>query len=279
VELFFVISVRPQLLVSVRNADEALSAKRGRVEIIDVKEPLHGSLGRADAETILSIGRAVSRPVELASDCGSSEFESGNWQSRSCLSLALGEVLDWHREPADVLCSYQNVIQVARPAYLKLGLAGLKNDSATASPGISPVASTWEGAWTAIRTLFTGDHQWVAVAYADSDRAHSPTVAEVCEAAIATQCRVLLLDTYLKDGTTLLDWQSLGDLQKLREKTQRHGLLLALAGRVSVEVASKLLPIHPDIIGVRGAVCHGGERKSSIDEQRIRHLRMALSIG
>jgi hypothetical protein len=90
---------------------------------------------------------------------------------------------------------------------------------------------------------------------------------------------VLLLDTYLKDGTTLLDWQSLGDLQKLREKTQRHGLLLALAGRVSVEVASKLLPIHPDIIGVRGAVCHGGERKSSIDEQRIRHLRMALSIG
>jgi len=90
---------------------------------------------------------------------------------------------------------------------------------------------------------------------------------------------VLLLDTFLKDSTTLLDWQSKNELLDLRENTQRHGMLLALAGRVSAEVALQLLPIQPDIIGVRGAVCVDGERKSAIDERRIVQLRRALGAG
>jgi len=195
-------SVRPQLLVSVRNADEALAAQRGLAEIIDVKEPLHGSLGRADASTVGLIGRAISKPFVAAHDrvrpdadpttSALSVAESAgacstavrsavvNSVSGPCLSLALGEVTDWAHEDAAVLRQYRATIRAVRPAYLKLGLAGLTQASTLAALQ----TADWEAAWSATRRLFPGEHQWVAVAYADSQRAHAPTPAEVCEAAV-----------------------------------------------------------------------------------------------
>ena len=268
-------SVSPRLLISVRNADEARAARRGLAGIIDVKEPLRGSLGRADAAVIGDIHRAISEPRFAASVNDPVSIPSevdGRSQQSACLSLALGEVAEWHGDDRTLVEEYLAVIREVRPQYLKLGLAGLTNPLAPASLE----KTDWQQAWTTVRTLFPGDHEWVAVAYADSERAASPSPNEVCEAAIASQCRVLLLDTFLKDTTTLLDWQSAADLRELRRKTQQHGMLLAMAGRVSREVALQLLPLAPDIIGVRGAVCVGGQRTSTIDAQRIDELRAVL---
>ena len=50
---------RPSLLVSVRCADEVLLPLMGGAEIIDVKEPLHGSLGMASPETLAACSAAV----------------------------------------------------------------------------------------------------------------------------------------------------------------------------------------------------------------------------
>lgn len=81
-----------QLLVSVRSAAEAEAAVAGGASLIDVKEPAHGSLGRAPDEVLRAVLRAVAgrRPV----------------------SAALGEVLDTPAPPA------------AAVAYAKWGLAG-----------------------------------------------------------------------------------------------------------------------------------------------------------
>lgn len=83
------------LLVSVRSVAEALAAVEGGASVIDVKEPAHGPLGRADAATWHEIRRAV--PVEIP------------------LSVALGELSDW-----------SGPVGSAAPgiAYRKLGLAG-----------------------------------------------------------------------------------------------------------------------------------------------------------
>ena len=51
------------LLVSVRDADEAEAALRGGAALIDVKEPRHGSLGRASAEQWRERGRQVAGRV------------------------------------------------------------------------------------------------------------------------------------------------------------------------------------------------------------------------
>lgn len=57
-----------QLLVSVRSAMEAEEALRGGAALIDVKEPAHGSLGRASDEAIVDVLRVVAgrRPVSAA---------------------------------------------------------------------------------------------------------------------------------------------------------------------------------------------------------------------
>src|SRR5947209_7656121 len=83
------------LLVSVRNAAEAVRALEGGAALIDVKEPLHGSLGRAADAVIQEVMRAVgaARPV----------------------SAALGEWLDAASTEADALPGL---------SYIKWGLAG-----------------------------------------------------------------------------------------------------------------------------------------------------------
>ena len=65
-----------QLLVSVRNVDEAISAVEGGADIIDVKDPDRGSLGSAAPEVILAVAHAVSRI----------------YGAKPPLSLALGEL-------------------------------------------------------------------------------------------------------------------------------------------------------------------------------------------
>ena len=55
------------LLVSVRNPDEAQAALRGGADVIDIKEPSRGALGRADSHVISAISRNVTdRPVTAA---------------------------------------------------------------------------------------------------------------------------------------------------------------------------------------------------------------------
>ncbi|HMP17218.1 MAG TPA: (5-formylfuran-3-yl)methyl phosphate synthase [Gemmatales bacterium] len=73
----------PRLLVSVRNTEEALAALAGGADILDIKEPLHGSLGRAPSEIVDDIRRLVPGHVPL--------------------SLALGE---WHEIDSDINCAH-----------------------------------------------------------------------------------------------------------------------------------------------------------------------------
>ena len=248
----------PQLLVSVRNAHEALAARRGGADIIDVKEPANGSLGRASIEVISSIADAMV-PWSLGQG------------PAIPLSLALGEVSEWQAPgAASQNAAVPTLICGTQPQFLKLGLAGLRADNT--------VGMNWFESWMQVRDRFQGGHSWVAVAYADAIRARAPSVADVCAAAVKSLCRVLLVDTFEKDVSTLLDWLACEELQRLRSVTSAQGLLLALAGRISAETLPRLAEFKPDIVAVRGAVCDRGVRTSTISEGRVREFRDALQL-
>ena len=95
----------PRLLVSVRNADEARAAIAGGCDILDVKEPNHGSLGLASLSDIESINREATK------------------QAVPC-SVALGEAAHWL---ADCVAEefHADAAPDIRPDFLKLGLACL----------------------------------------------------------------------------------------------------------------------------------------------------------
>lgn len=271
-----------QLLVSVRDAAEAAVASQAGVDIIDVKEPSQGPLGFAGVDAITSVLSAVSDVAKV--------------------SAALGECSEWPTEALGVANATKG-FQTAL-SYVKLGLAGmagLLNEAVvTAAPGVvgpdvstaagsvdrtraSQINSRWSERWQQVRNSCLFDlpvndqTAWVGVAYSDAVRAHSPPVAEVLRAAADTNCAVFLLDTFVKDGKTTLDWLSQDELIGLRELANAAGMKFALAGQLTFQHLPIVGEIQPDIFAVRGAVCEDSERRRSISGDRIRLLQTQLA--
>jgi uncharacterized protein (UPF0264 family) len=221
---------RPGLLVSVRSAEEAEAAVAGGADLIDVKEPSRGSLGRADDETIAAVVRAVGgrRPV----------------------SAALGELRD---NPA--LCAVRGL------AYVKWGLGGL---GPFGTPQLASLLTAQQSSDPGCRC--------VLVAYADWRRANAPRPEAVCELAVRLGAAGLLVDTYQKNGRTLLDWLGQEQVAELCGRCRHEGLHIALAGSLRRDQIATLRTLNPDWLAVRGAVCRQGQRDSTIDTRRVRDL-------
>lgn len=227
-----------QLLVSVRSPQEALDALAGGAGILDIKEPSRGPLGMAllaDLFLICATARAVS-PVAI--------------------SAALGEVLQWQHDPLPPLAPQLQ--------YAKLGLAGLASER------------HWQLLWRQLRAEFDvlrgKPLDWVAVAYADAERAGAPAVREVLEAAIEGDCRAFLIDTYDKTGGRLVDLIPETELRSIVAHAHAHQLAVAIAGRVSIADLPHLLPCEPDVIAVRGAACASGLREGEISQTAVAAL-------
>jgi uncharacterized protein (UPF0264 family) len=264
-----VLGSRPKLLVSVRHSAETIAALRGGADIIDVKEPSRGSLGRASVRAVLSIAQCVSdRCVGVQQ--GGVRVPDGSTRE-SPLSLALGEVTEWLTGDDAWSDDFVRSMSRARPSFLKLGLAGLHRSESDSTP--------WTARWLQVRRRINFDCNWVAVAYADHARAQSPSVDAVCAAAVESGCRVLLIDTFQKDNSGLLDFITEEQLNDIRAISAEAGMQLALAGQITPHHLERLLPINPDIIAVRGAVCEGGQRTAQISERKVREFLEALEAA
>jgi uncharacterized protein (UPF0264 family) len=218
-----------RLLVSVRSAAEAETALAGGADLIDVKEPLNGSLGRADNRVIADVLRCVAgrRPVSAA---------LGEWRERDG-----GEPL------LDGL------------SYLKWGLSGLRETA--------ELVSAFNGLRASLPIC-----RLVTVAYADWKRAAAPTPEALCRVACEGRWGPYLIDTWNKDGSTLLDWLTLNEIETLVDRCQAAGIPIALAGSLGRREMQILAATEPDWFAVRGAVCHKHQRTATVDEAAVRQF-------
>jgi len=229
------------LLVSVRSAEEAIAALAGGAGLIDVKEPNNGALGFAGEEVIEAVLRAVDgwRPV----------------------SAALGELASGGRKlPDDGSGGLRPPL--ASLTFAKWGLAGCRD---------------WPDELARAATLLPIDCRPVAVAYADWQRAQAPPPADVCGFVCSRPWGAFLIDTWGKDGSTLLDWLALEALREMIAHCRAAGIPIALAGSLGIEQLRELRPLQPDWFAVRGAACRAGQRTQPIDEGRVRRLVDLLS--
>lgn len=224
------------LLVSVRSAAEARAAVSGGASIIDVKEPDRGPLGCADQSVWREVRAAV--PVGIP------------------VSVALGELRDWM---APAHASHESVHDPFRGfSFRKLGLSDAGPD--------------WSKDWAALRRQWGDGPAWVAVIYADWQRAKAPPPDHVLNAALATdECGGLLIDTWDKRNPSPVDlsWASWFD------RARSAGLLTVLAGQLTPETIGRLAPLRPDIFAVRGAACYNGDRRAGVDPNRVAALVQA----
>ncbi len=240
-----------KLLVSVRNVWEAGEALAGGAEVIDVKEPRHGSLGAASPE----MRNAVRLAVHPAGSITSAGLPSPS-RSAVPLSAALGELLEYRDATA--------ATQLDGYAYAKVGLAGCGL--------IDDWQQRWRG-WIADLPAATAS---VAVVYADYRAAHAPTPWQILEAAIQTPVRTLLVDTHDKSSGDVLERMTACELADVIAGARTEGFQVALAGSITLDRLSEALRFDPDWIAVRGAVCRGG-RDSVLDRELVKRFVERLS--
>jgi uncharacterized protein (UPF0264 family) len=233
----------PQLLVSVRNVEEAAAAIRGGCDILDIKEPNRGSLGMATADVIREIAQFA------------------NQQTRSLvITAALGEIHDYWATQQPNLPNELSLV--------KLGCAHLAS------------CLDWPQRWQQIHRTISADLSpttgWVAVAYADWQLAEAPHPDQIVTEALLAGSRGVLLDTYAKSGRRLLDWITTNELQHIARRLHAAGLFLALAGSLRQSDLPHLRSVPADIIAIRGAACAGGQRTDAIQESAVRKFRNAM---
>jgi uncharacterized protein (UPF0264 family) len=222
------------LLVSVRSVAEAESALKGGADLIDIKEPARGSLGRADDIVLTGVAEAIA--------------------GRQPISAALGELADFDSlPPVDFL---------VRARFVKCGLAG----TATVD---------WRDRVERLQSKLGKEApacRLVLAAYADSLRSGAPDPNDVCALAIRLQLGGMLIDTWQKDGTTLLDWQTPAALASLCRHCREGGIGIAIAGSLDRAAILSLQYLEPDWFAVRGAACRGNDRANVIDAEQVREL-------
>jgi uncharacterized protein (UPF0264 family) len=227
------------LLVSVRSAHEAMAALQGGADLIDIKEPRRGPLGRAAADVITEVVRGIAgrRPV----------------------SAALGELAD---APSDRL--------PPGLAFVKCGLSKLGRVKRwqTRLDAFRGAINRWPRA-----------PEVVTVAYADWKNAAAPHWSEVAKVALDDPGGVLLFDTFDKATTpggrrsaTLLDWLTRDDVHALCEQCHKAGVRIALAGSLRLRHLRHLQAARPTWLAVRGAVCAANQRDGEVHLLKVRDL-------
>lgn len=170
-------------------------------------------------------------------------------------SAALGELFEGHRL-ADRFAS--------RLTYAKVGLA-----RAAGNP-------KWAEELRAALEQLPAGVAPVAVAYADWQTAAAPSPTMVLDAAVQTGCRGLLVDTFDKTSGGLLAHTSARELEELTRRARQANMLVVLAGKIDCKDLGALLPLEPDYLGVRGAVCVGG-RQGTLETALVRRMAELVS--
>jgi uncharacterized protein (UPF0264 family) len=223
----------------VRSAAEAAAACAGGADIIDAKEPAAGALGAVDLATLHDIVAAVSNSRPVTAALGDAQDEAG--------------------------------VERAADAYARTG-AGLVKLGFAGIPSRARVISLL----TAARHGSAGHAGLVATAYADAERVNSLDPFAMIDAATAAGATGVLLDTADKQGPGLRGLMSPATLALWVGAARDARLLVALAGKLTLDEVDYVSETGADIAGVRGAACDRG-RTGVIVAARVRALRSALA--
>lgn len=227
-----------KVLISPVSRGEALAVCEGGADIVDVKNTAEGSLGANFPWVIREIVEALSsKPVTFSATLGDLPYKPG-----TAALAALGAAYSGAR-------------------YIKAGLHGTRTRE-QATEVMSAVRRTCREYDSRIRV--------VAAGYADYRRFDGLDPQTLVEVARQSGCDVVMVDTAIKDGSTLFDHLSRDEIAGFVRQGHEAGLEVALAGSVKQEHVPMLAEMRTDIVGIRGAVCPKSDRTGSIDAGRVR---------
>jgi (5-formylfuran-3-yl)methyl phosphate synthase len=220
-----------RLLVSVVSAVEAHGALAGGADIVDVKDPDEGALGAPAPRVLADVVEAVGGPVPV--------------------SVALGDMPDL---PHTAALAARGAVGCGA-TYVKVGLRGVRSlDGAVRL--VSVVADA------------VGPQAVIAAAYADAVALDPPALAPAWLPSLVERTGIAgaLVDTFVKDGRGLYGWLSVSELAELVARTRVAGGTFGVAGQLRL---GELGRVAADVVGVRSAVCRGGDRAAELEAQLV----------
>jgi uncharacterized protein (UPF0264 family) len=228
-----------QLLVSVASDDEARIAIASSHDVIlDVKNPLEGSLGAQFPHILRQIRASAPKPQKVSAAIGDMPNLPGT-ASLAALGAATCDV-----------------------DYIKVGLWGPK----TEADAIFLLQQVRQAVYA-----FPGVAV-IAASYADAHRANTLDpclLPHIAQSAGMTGC---LIDTAIKDGHGLFDFLTPNVLRALADEAHAFGLLFALAGALQERDLLRVRDLGADVAGVRTAACRDHRRTGPLDAERVRRL-------
>ena len=87
-----------------------------------------------------------------------------------------------------------------------------------------------------------------------------------------------MIDTAGKGGGGLLHHIDPLQLERFVSDCRKLGLLCGLAGSLRLEDIPLLLPLAPDYLGFRGALCEGNQRTQGLSRRKLEEIRAAISL-
>jgi (5-formylfuran-3-yl)methyl phosphate synthase len=234
-----------KILGSPISLDEAKILNEGEVDIIDIKNVKEGSLGANFPWVIQEVVQAFPPRDSLAfsATLGDLPYKPG-----TAALAALGAA-------------------VSGVQYVKAGLYGVH---------------TYDEAKEMMEAVVTACKRYrptinvVAAGYADFRRFGGLAMADLVAAARSAGADLVMVDTAIKDGTTLFDALTFEEIEEFVQAARAASLRVALAGSIQYAHVPLLKRLQPDIIGVRGVFCNKGDRTTGIVLERVREFVCAV---
>lgn len=230
-----------QVLGSPISLAEAKVLYEGGIDVIDVKNVKEGSLGASFPWIIREIVEAFPpRPgLRYSATLGDLPYKPGT-AALAALGAAASGV-----------------------DYVKAGLHGV-HTYAEAKAMMQAVVRACKGYRPAITV--------VAAGYADYRRFGGLSTGELVAAARDAGADLVMVDTAIKDGSTLFDALSVEEIEGFVQVARAAGLQVALAGSIKQSHLALLKQLQPDVVGVRGALCEQGDRTTGITLGRVQEF-------
>jgi uncharacterized protein (UPF0264 family) len=237
-----------RLLVSVRDLREAEIAVAAQVDWLDVKDPNQGPLGRPRFETASAIAQLAAR------------LSPG-----LRVSVALGE----SRE-ASMLELLDYVQHFDEATSFKLAFSN-RNHGSTSEIPVDDDRRNWSLLFRELAGRLSRG-RLIPVFYADREFARGPAWEAVVELASEVGGNRILIDTFNKDGRSLINHLNHDVLAEMIHFAAEQCISVAVAGSLRKSEIPTLMKVGADVIGVRGAACKATNRVDSIDPASLQEL-------
>jgi len=227
---------RTRLLISLVDSSElTLLSKTGYPDFIDIKNPLDGSLGFPNIETVKNIAKNLPDSVLLSVAIGDANYAPPLYSDRAVSAVEAG---------ADIV---------------KVGLYNIPHDKILYF-------------LRELKRLVTAKKDVSLVAGLYGDRSSKGELLAFPEIVAEAEWDGCLIDTYLKDGKKLTDYLEMKTLAEFVESCRGFGVASVIAGGLSIEDSAWIERLSPSIVGFRGAVAKGKRGEKGLDRNKVEKL-------